>query len=73
MNFNSLIELKERVMPALRKRCSDLSNFGYDVTCDDIWNDLSFNRWSKCSDLALNEIVNDILKYIPFERSSYEQ
>lgn len=65
MEFNSLYELKMRVMPALRKREADLKYIGYNISIDDIWTDLSVNRWSKCDDLTLNEIVNDILKYLP--------
>lgn len=63
MEFNDIFELKKRVMPALRKRESDLNLRGFSVTCDDIWNDLKTNKWSKGYNLSLNEIVNDILKY----------
>lgn len=65
MEFNNLFELKERVMPALRKKESDLKLQNFDITLDDIWNDLKLNKWSKSKDLSLNEIVNDILKYNP--------
>ena len=63
MEFNDIFELKKRVMPALRKRVNDLRLRGFSVSCDDIWNDLKNNKWSKGYNLSLNEIVNDILKY----------
>lgn len=74
MDFKDVFELKERVMPALRKRVSDLKLRGIDVTCDDIWEDLKMNKWSRGMGLALNEIVDDILKYEPvsiLERKFY--
>lgn len=72
MDFKDVFELKERVMPALRKRVSDLRLRGIDVTCDDIWDDLKMNKWSLGKGLSLNEIVDDILKYEPvLERKFY--
>ena len=65
MEFNNILELKQRVMPALRKRESDLKLKNINITSDDIWNDLKLNKWSKSHNLSLNEIVNDILKYEP--------
>lgn len=65
MEFNNILELKQRVMPALRKRESDFKLKNINITSDDIWNDLKLNKWSKSHDLSLNEIVNDILKYEP--------
>ena len=62
MEFNSLQELKERVMPALRKKESDFKLQGIEYTADDIWNNLKNNKWMKSTNLSLNEIVNDILK-----------
>lgn len=68
MNFENILELKMRVMPALRKRSSDLKLLGHDITPDDIWNYLKINKWSKSHNLTLNEIVNDILKYTPVRK-----
>lgn len=62
MNFNSLAELKERVMPALRKKSSDFKRLGLDYSEEDIWLYLKQNKWMKSKNLSLNEIVNDILK-----------
>ena len=44
MEFNSLQELKERVMPALRKKESDFRLQGIEYTADDIWNNLKNNK-----------------------------
>ena len=63
--FDNLEELKERLEPALNKRESDLYILGYKVTKEDIWNDLSLNKWKNSSFLTLNEMVDDILKYLP--------
>lgn len=65
MEFNSLVELEKRVMPALKKRANDLKHIGYNISTEEIWHDLSLNKWTKSTDLSLNEIVNDILKYLP--------
>lgn len=62
MEFNSLQELKERVMPALKLKEEKLKIEGYNFSCDDIWFYLKQNKWSKSRNLTLNEVVNDILK-----------
>ncbi len=62
MEFNSLAELKQRVMPALRKKESDFKLQGKSYTTEDIWFYLKQNKWIKSQNLSLNEIVNDILK-----------
>lgn len=63
MDFKNIFELKNRVMPALKKRVSDFKLQGIEITPDEIWNDLKDNKWIKSSGLSLNEIVDDILKY----------
>lgn len=63
--FENLEELKERLDPALSKRESDMLFLGFNKTKEDIWNDLSFYKWKKSSFLTLNEMVDDILKYLP--------
>ena len=54
MEFNNILELKQRVMPALRKRESDFKLKNINITSEDIWNDLKLNKWSKSHDLSLN-------------------
>ena len=38
MDFNSLAELKQRVMPALRKKANDFKMLGLNYNEEDIWN-----------------------------------
>ena len=62
MEFNSLSELKERVMPALNLKEERFKLLGHDISSDEIWFFLTKNKWMHCKGLTLNEIVNDILK-----------
>lgn len=63
MEFESIQELKERVMPALKMQEERLKFQGFNITTEDIWFYLKHHKWSKSKDLSLNEIVNDILKF----------
>ena len=62
MDFNSLADLKQWVLPALRKKSSDFKRLGIDYSEEYIWLYLKQNKWMKSKNLSLNEIVNDILK-----------
>ncbi len=62
MEFESALDLKNRVMPALKMKEERLRTEGYDFTSEDIWFYLRQNKWTKSKNLTLNEIVNDILK-----------
>ena len=62
MEFNSLNELKQRVMPALKMKEERFLKEGKKITTEDIWLYLKNNKWMKSKNLSLNEIVNDILK-----------
>ena len=64
MEFESVLELKQRVMPALKMKEERLKNEGYDITTEDIWFYLKQNKWTKSKNLTLNEVVNDILKAV---------
>ena len=61
VEFKNLLELKERVTPALNSKLKELKNKNYNyVTIDDIWNFLIKN-WKNSKNLTLYDIVNDIL------------
>ena len=62
MEFNSLGELKQRVMPALKMKEERFLKEGKNITTEDIWLYLKNNKWMQSKNLSLNEIVNDILK-----------
>ena len=62
MEFGSVLELKNRVMPALKMKEERLRNEGFDFSAEDIWFYLKQNKWIKSKNLTLNEVVNDILK-----------
>ena len=62
IEFNSVIELYNRVKPALRSKVKELEREKYDyIKEDDVWNFLVKNKWSKDSGLVLCDIVNDII------------
>ena len=62
MEFKTEEELKERVMPALEIQKDKLNRQGLDITIDEIWFYLKHNKWTKSTNLTLNQVVNDILK-----------
>lgn len=61
MEFNSLTELKERVMPALRLRRRNLKKENIIMSEDEIWNYLAENYWKNSFQLSLAKMVDDIL------------
>lgn len=63
MDFNSLEELKNRLMPALSTRVSELKAKGVlDISEEDIWNILSITKWKDAKGLSLFDMVKDILE-----------
>ena len=62
MEFNSANELYERLVPALMTKVTDLKRAGYDyLTVEDVWNYLKESKWKESRNLALHEMVSDIL------------
>ena len=62
--INDINELKRLVYPALTSKVNELNNLGYIlITQEDIWNILAEERWKYQSNLALCDIVDDILNY----------
>lgn len=60
--FNSINELYIRVLPALKCKKKELTRNGFSyITEFDIWNSIRVQKWMKQSELALCDIVDDIL------------
>ncbi len=60
--FSSLKELYDHIKPALETKVAEMQRLGYNyIKCEDIWNYLKENKWTKASDLSLYEMINDVL------------
>ena len=58
IEFNNLLELKQRITPALITKVKEINSY---VTEEDIWNYLKI-KWKKSTNLTLYDIINDIIK-----------
>lgn len=61
LEFHSIEDLKQRVMPALRIRRRELKKQGIMVTEEDIWMYFAKSNWKKAYHLTLARVVDDIL------------
>lgn len=62
IEFNSIKELYERLLPALNTKIAELKRYDLDyIKKEDIWNYLKVAKWEKATDLKLYEMVDDIL------------
>lgn len=62
MEFDNVLDLYKRVEPALQTKLHDLERIGiYYIKKQDIWNYLIVTKWKNSVNLALSDIVNDIL------------
>lgn len=72
IKFNSLEELYNRLIPAMKTKVSELKLVGISfITVDDIWSYLKTYKWSKSRDLTLSECVDDILNTSDSEFKKY--
>lgn len=64
MEFSSQQELYNKLLPAfkVKKRLLIYSKHP-DITNKDIWCYLIDNKWKKCHNLTLSDIVNDIITF----------
>ena len=63
VKFESINELYNRVLPALKSKKKELYRNGIKYISEkDIWLVISKNKWQKQRDLTLADIVDDILK-----------
>lgn len=62
IEFNSVLELYERLKPALNAKLAELerNDIKY-IKIEDIWNYLRISKWSKSNNLLLYQMVDDIL------------
>ena len=62
IRFNSLKELYDRLLPALRSKVKELKreNITY-VKEEDVWEILRQTKWNNCKTLTLYDMVDDIL------------
>ena len=62
LEFKTVEELYNRVLPALYSKVKELRRLGYNyVTEKDVWNFLATTQWKKTTDLQLHNIISDIL------------
>ena len=62
IEFNSIKELYERLLPALTTKVNELKRYDLDyIKVEDIWNYLKDQKWSKANNLLLYQMVDDIL------------
>ena len=62
LEFSSQQELFNHVKPALNAKTEELHRLGYGyIQHTDIWNYLIESKWKTGRDLALSDIVSDIL------------
>jgi hypothetical protein len=62
IEFNSIKELYERLLPALNTKIAELKRYDLDyIKKEDIWNYLKVSKWEKATDLKLYQMVDDIL------------
>lgn len=61
LEFRSVEELKQRLMPALKVRRKELKKQNYIITEDELWDYFSNNFWKKATNLSLSMMVDDIL------------
>jgi hypothetical protein len=60
LEFKSIEELKNRVMPALRIRVRELRNEKYSVDEDSLW-EYFVRIWQDKKNLTLADLVDDVL------------
>ena len=62
VEFSNILELYERLKPALFAKVAELkrNDINY-IKIEDIWNYLKENKWSSASNLLLYQMVDDIL------------
>ena len=61
IEFKSLEELYQRLMPALESKVNEMARSGYEyLMVSDVWNYLKEKKWKTSQNLSLHEMVSDI-------------
>lgn len=72
LEFNSLKELYERLLPALNTKVMELKRNDLDyIKKEDIWNYLKDTKWISSNNLLLYQMVDDILNLDNYEIDEY--
>lgn len=72
IEFKSVLELYERIKPALKAKANEFKRIKYDyIKEEDIWNYLKEYKWKKSSGLDLFEMTSDILNLDVIALDSY--
>ncbi len=62
ITFDSLEELYQRLLPALRTKKEEMRRNGFSyIKEEDIWNYLKIHKWKNSKGLTLFDMVNDVL------------
>lgn len=62
ITFDSLEELYQRLLPALRTKKEEMRRNGFSyIKEEDIWNYLKIHKWKSSKGLTLFDMVNDVL------------
>ena len=72
LEFNSLEELYQRLKPALQTKKEEMHRNGYIyIKEEDIWNYLKEIKWLESNNLALYQMVSDVLNVDDEKIDSY--
>ncbi len=69
--FNSLTELYNRLLPALKVKCEELAKEKLKVEANDIWAYCLKCKWQSRKDLRIYELVDDILNVDAYKISLF--
>lgn len=72
IEFSSLKELYERLLPSLNVKVEELKRNDLDyIKVEHIWNYLKDSKWKNSKDLLLYQMVDDILNLDNYEIDEY--
>lgn len=72
IEFKSVKELYDRVLPALYSKVKELRNLGFKyITEKDVWNYLVNSTWKAKRDLQLHDLISDILYADNYKLNDY--